>query len=126
MKFKRYSDWIDENYPTADIAYRKCEDATEEMNLVFPELIRVKGHYHDLWGHKHPHWWLKDEHGHIIDPTYRQWGDGCNGYYEELTKEPKGKCLNCGELSYHTINFCCDDCGEEFKKHLEDAGEYKL
>lgn len=40
------------------------------MVEAFPELKRVRGHYHCPWLSKaQPHWWCVDPDGNIVDPT---------------------------------------------------------
>ena len=57
---------------TAEDCYGRCAWATLAMQIAFPELIRVRGHYLCLiWGER-DHWWLTTPEGEIVDPTAAQ------------------------------------------------------
>ncbi len=65
---KKYTEWIDEKYPTPEKAKNKCNEAVRKMLCYFPELeIRVG------WCEGIYHCWLFDcDKQMIIDPTFRQ------------------------------------------------------
>lgn len=108
-----YAEWIADNFPTYESAYGHCAKATEGMVAVFPELIRVRGHYYDLsWGERE-HWWCKTADGVIVDPTAHQFPSKGMGHYEELDPNapvPTGKCMGCGEYVYNSDTFCSSSC----------------
>jgi hypothetical protein len=109
---KKYQDWIDAKCLTEN-PKRKCADWTLEMQAAFPELKRVRG-WVDTYGGENPHWWLMDEEGCFIDPTASQFvGIIAYRLYDESLGEPKGKCMNCGEWSYHAELACSDRCAYE-------------
>lgn len=112
-----YEKWIKDNVKSV---YCSCREVTEEMRKKFPELTRVRGHYHCvLWG-RCPHWWLITAEGEIIDPTASQFPSRGAGYYEpwdESKPEPTGKCLNCGDYCYNGDACCSDSCGKAFSDH---------
>lgn len=105
----------------------KCAERTLEMLQEFPELKRVRG-YVWLMGCPEPrsHWWLVSPDGEIVDPTARQFSDpgyiyaGCvlmsyEEIDEETFQEPKGKCMNCGALSYYDTYACSRACERELE-----------
>ena len=109
----RYAKWIAENVKGS--ALGRCKEVSLEMQKAFPELLLVRGHYYDpVWGER-MHWWLKTEDGEIIDPTKSQFpSKGEAPYIEwiEGSKEPVGKCMNCGEYCYDDPNVCSTECSE--------------
>lgn len=112
----KYAQWITENVTDA---YAKCAEYTLTMQQVFPELIRVRGHYDcPIWGSRE-HWWLVDpDSEEIVDPTASQFpskGVGKEWYtpHEEGSREPTGKCLNCGEYVYGISSTCNEFCHNE-------------
>lgn len=106
-----YNEWIKNNIVDS---YGKCAEKTAEMQRVFPELKRIRGHYVCPLGGRRQHWWLLTAEGEIIDPTASQFLDKgkCGEYipWDEGQREPVGKCLNCGELIYNSGLFCSDNC----------------
>ena len=111
-----YDEWIEcVGHPEG-----RCKSVTLRMKIVFPELTRVRGHYHCwVWG-KREHWWLIDPDGEIVDPTAAQFpshGAGIYAPWKEGSPEPMGKCLNCGEYVYDG-NFCNDTCRRAFMADL--------
>lgn len=96
----------------------QCAVHTELMAEEFPELTRVRGHYHcPIWGVRE-HWWLT-LNGHVIDPTAAQFPSKGHGDYVpwvEGAAEPTGMCLNCGDYCYGTS--CCEECTSEFASSL--------
>ena len=114
----KYQKWID-NYP-GDI-YRKCKEVSEEMKIVFPDLIIARGLVKLFDNGKwYQHQWLKTVDEEIIDPTAKQWI--MIEEYKEIKEEddkPVGKCSNCGEYVFgrfiNTI-FCSEDCCREFNE----------
>lgn len=68
---------------------------SEALVKANPELILVRGHYHDpLWGEQ-AHWWTKDANGVINDPTARQFPSKGTGEYVEF--DGRIQCSECGE-----------------------------
>lgn len=87
------------------------------MQKEFPELILCRGHYNG-----YPHWWLKDIHGNIYDPTKAQFEhlEFDHDDYEEYNgPDPLGKCPNCGEWiwEYHG-GACSEECYNEYANYL--------
>ena len=119
-KTSKYQRWIKE-FATGDVA-NQCAEFTKLMNDVYPELRRVCGFYHCPIVGKRPHWWLIDQNGNIVDPTAVQFPSrGVMGEYIELEGpqgKPKGRCLNCGEVSYHETYFCSDGCRDEYMSNF--------
>lgn len=107
---EKYKKWIEKNVTNP---YGACDEIAQKMELAFPELKRVRGHYHcDVWGER-AHWWLVDQDGGIIDPTAKQFpSGGCSTYkpWEEGENEPTGKCLNCGNYCYNGKSTCSKAC----------------
>jgi len=110
----KYQQWIKDNVTNPNL---QCAKYTLEMLEAFPELKRVRGYYHDFFQGRRPHWWLVKPDGYVIDPTVEQF---CLGgeyeLYDESLGEPKGKCINCGELSYYHMNVCSKKCVEALEK----------
>lgn len=100
-----------------------CAEVTEEMVEVFPELTRVRGHYHDpQWGQRE-HWWCVTEDGDIVDPTAHQFPSKGEGEYVrwiEGDPEPTGKCPECGEYTFNDDTFCSEGCGDDFDTRLRN------
>lgn len=128
---KEYFDWIN-RWNSENNPYGKCASATLEMQKVFPELKRIRGHYHCvIWGTR-MHWWLVDENNElidneIIDPTCEQFPTKGNGVYEpwiEGSPEPTGKCPNCGELCYDNKYCCSDSCDKEYAAYCNGVGRF--
>jgi hypothetical protein len=118
-----YAAWIDATYPTRESAYGQCDEATARMVAAFPELKRVRGHYHCiLWGER-AHWWCVSPEGDIVDPTARQFPSR-GGHYEpwqEGEPEPTGMCPECGGLCYEGASVCSDECGRAYTAYLNSA-----
>lgn len=116
MSLEIVNTWINSNL-TGD-PYMKCDEWTKIVLERFPELIRVRGHYCCPYADKRPHWWLKTKDGITIDPTKRQFDDnGMFGEYEEWDEsqpEPKGICMECGEISFWNQNICSKECEIRF------------
>lgn len=115
-----YTEWIS-NWLKSNEAYGACAEATLEMQTAFPELIRVRGHFHDaIWGERQ-HWWLKTKEEEIVDPTASQFPTkGVFGEYEEWEEgreEPIGKCMNCGDYVFASTGkgdcACSEHCYNE-------------
>ena len=108
----KYTDWIFLNV-TETLA--TCAEVTLQMQEVFPELTRVRGHYYcGVWGRRE-HWWLVDTEDVIIDPTAAQFPSQGTGEYEphkEGAPEPSGKCMNCGEYAFNSAGACSPECNE--------------
>lgn len=118
---EKYKKWIEENYPNKDKAHRNCYNATLRMHGVFPELTRVRGHVIELivGAHMHPHWWLVDSEGNIIDPTASQFIGPLEYFpWDENQPEPTGKCPNCGEYCYDNSFCCSEECSDEYVRYL--------
>jgi len=112
-----YSEWIEHvGHPEG-----RCEEVTLQMQVVFPELKRVRGHYYcPAWGERE-HWWLVDPEGDIVDPTKAQFPSyGCGTYiaWVEGDPEPTGMCLNCGEYVYDGSRHCNEACRRTFMLSL--------
>lgn len=109
-----YQQWITDNVTDA---YGTCAEVTQKMQLAFPELFRVRGHYFCLvWGER-AHWWLETEDGEIVDPTVSQFPSGGMGEYEqwiEGDQEPSGVCPNCSSYCYDGDTCCSEKCGLEY------------
>lgn len=107
----KYDAWILEH--VVGDGYGQCRDVTASMVAAFPELTRVRGHYHcPVWGRR-GHWWCVTASGTVVDPTQAQFPSRATGHYEpwpEGAEEPTGKCLNCGEYAYRSWTFCSDEC----------------
>lgn len=117
----QYSSWIQERFPTQEAAHCRCEQATRDMVEAFPELERVRGHYHDpMHGMRRQHWWCVAPDGTIVDPTARQFADaGLFGEYEPLDPNeptPIGRCMECGQLRYEGSPppFCSKECEKDY------------
>jgi len=114
----KYQGWIKENVTEA---YGKCVEVTKQMLEAFPELTRVKGHYHCPFDGKRPHWWLKTDQGVVVDPTASQFlSGGIMGEYEEWKEgrpEPTGKCMDCGGYCYNNSNFCTQKCLDAYSEY---------
>ena len=113
---KKYEEWIMKNYPTPDLAFRKCYEACLKMKQVFPELDIIRGQIEveepDGWiPTKTTHWWCKYK-DIIVDPTKHQYPTRilCYKPIDESKGDPTGKCLNCGNLTYNCEHFCCESC----------------
>jgi hypothetical protein len=112
-----YQAWIDKYYPTQQIAYGKCAEATLEMCATFPELTRRRGHYLCIvWGERE-HWWCEAPDGTIVDPTRRQFPSQSGHAYrpwDESQPEPTGMCPNCGDLCYDGGYLCSRKCEVQY------------
>lgn len=110
----KYSLWIEENVKDP---YGACKETTEEMQKVFPELDRIRGHYNCILRRgKRMHWWLITKEGEIIDPTVAQFPSRAYGEYipwKEGSPEPIGRCRNCGKYTYINIDWCSEKCKNE-------------
>jgi len=117
---QEYTDWIRANVPENPLG--DCLKWAEAMRAVFPELTLVRGHYYCIvWGQR-GHWWLVAPDGKIVDPTADQFPTKGTGVYEphvEGTKEPTGKCPNCGGYAYDHKTCCSEECAEAFTRYLE-------
>lgn len=112
---ERYAEWISAN--VKGTGYGECVEVTEAMAAAFPELRRVRGHYHCfVWGER-GHWWLETSSGEIVDPTKGQFPSKGIGEYvewDESQQEPTGKCPNCGGPCFGGNDCCSDECGREY------------
>ncbi len=106
----KYDTWIKQNIKNV---YGKCKNATKYMQIIFPELQRVRGYYYcTLWGRRE-HWWLITPLGVIVDPTAKQFPSKGKGFYipwNEGDPEPTGKCIGCGGYTYNHETFCGKSC----------------
>lgn len=112
------------NPSDADAVRGSCAEATAEMVRLFPELIRVRGHYG-----RTEHWWCKTATGEIVDPTAAQFGvsegtpDPIGRRYVEhregIDPEPLGKCLNCGSYVWFNAGYGGSACSAECAQELE-------
>ena len=121
------SDWLSKNNP-----YGKCEEAATAMAEIFENLTIVKGHVYCDWG-KRSHWWCVDTQGTIVDPTKSQFGS-ITEYdpWEPGNEVCAGKCMNCGEEIWVTIqsldnsvheSICSKKCEAEFEEYLKEEME---
>jgi hypothetical protein len=98
-----------------------CEEATLAMQVAFPTLTRVRGHYYcPLWGEQE-HWWLVAADGTIVDPTASQFPSAGRGMYipwDESRAEPTGICPNCGEYAYGSGTCCSQTCHAAYVAYL--------
>lgn len=105
--------WIETH--VRDSGYGRCAEVSKAMQLAFPQLTRVRGHYVcPIWGLRE-HWWLLDGET-IVDPTAAQFPSKGTGVYIPLTgdeEEPTGLCMNCGEYCYSGAYTCSDRCARE-------------
>jgi hypothetical protein len=112
---------------TAEDCYGRCAWATLAMQIAFPELIRVRGHYLcTLWGER-DHWWLTTPEGEIIDPTAAQFPSKGHGEYlpwHEGDVEPTGMCPNCGESCYDGRTCCSDSCSSAYAAYCMNPDRY--
>jgi len=115
----QYKDWIEKN--VEGDGHGKCAEVTLAMQSAFPELVRIRGHYHCIsWG-KREHWWLVDSSGEVVDPTANQFPTkGAGGYVEhdESQPEPTGMCPNCGGYCYNGSSVCDDYCERQYAAYL--------
>lgn len=118
-----YAEWIAENVAET---YGRCAEMTLAMVTQFPELRRVRGHYHcRFWGARE-HWWCVAPDGKIIDPTAAQFPSKGHGEYIEHIEgspEPTGKCPDCGGYTYKGNTFCSPECEEST---MTDLGFVKI
>ena len=126
--YSKYTQWIQDNYPTKESAYLKCEEATLKMVENFPELKRVRGlasveEPYNLPPTRTPHWWCVSPLGEIIDPTSHQYPTRIISYAEadESKGPPTGKCPNCGDLCYQSNYFCSKKCDKEYMEYLNES-----
>jgi hypothetical protein len=115
---EKYQTWIDEHVPNRGDAQGMCSSVSAKMAKEFPELARVRGHYHCLMTGCHPHWWLITADGKVVDPTASQFMTQ-GGDYEPLDEShpeliPTGKCPNCGEYAYGSNYFCSQACAASY------------
>lgn len=118
MSDHKYEAWIAENVP--EDCKNLCEEVTEVMVGVFPELTRVRGHYIDLLVGRRPHWWCVTLEGEIVDPTASQFAP-CGDYepLDESKGEPTGICPNCGDgVCYDGAGVCSDRCHHQYLAYL--------
>lgn len=132
-----YADWISELHaryakqcghcrgekPCDNVHERgRCQGATDEMVVAFPELRQVRGFVDG----SAPHWWCVEADGTIVDPTVGQfaWMD-CELEYEEYSEKkhgplPTGKCADCGDYVYDGgfHGFCNENCERSFRAYL--------
>ena len=114
-KAELYQSWIASNVQEENprgLCRAKCEQMVEE----FPELKMVRGHVTvpavEQWADD-PHWWLLTPDGEVVDPTARQFPQGCVVLYDpwdESQPEPTGVCPNCGGYCFEGGTCCSDEC----------------
>ena len=109
---QEYQNWIDAQGGEMEVMGR-CAELTIRMVKAFPELRRVRGHYHcPFWGRRE-HWWCLTPTGDIVDPAVAQFPSKGVGEYVlhvEGSAEPTGKCADCGEYTYNGDSFCSLEC----------------
>ena len=105
-----YAAWIATN--VKGDGFGECAELTEQMAAAFPELRRVRGHYHDAFWGPRGHWWLVTPDGKIVDPTKAQFPDQGGEYvpWNDGDQEPSGKCMECGSYTYNGDYFCSVGC----------------
>lgn len=77
----------------------KCKELSEQAVKDNPNLILVRGWYHEpIWNTEEEHWWTKDkETGEIFDPTASQFpSGGMTSCYTEFTGTLS--CSECGKM----------------------------
>lgn len=118
----KYAEWIKANVDGTGAG--RCKEETLAMLAAFPELTRVRGHYHDdAWGRR-AHWWLTTPDNKIVDPTWMQFPSKGDGRYEpwiEGTPEPTGYCNECGCETFNGDHFCSDQCMELCLRSMQTA-----
>ena len=104
-----YAEWIAANVTEP---YGKCAEATEAMVEAFPELRRVRGHYHDAFWGERSHWWCVAPDGQIAGRLHAQFPDIGGAYVEHNPEdaEPSGLCMTCGGYCYGGAYTCSDAC----------------
>lgn len=114
-----YSAWIKDNVVGPGTG--QCAEITAQMASAFPELRRVRGHYHCFaWGARE-HWWLEALDGQVIDPTAMQFPSKGFGMYVEFGgEEPTGMCPNCGEYIYGGGELCSERCHIEYVAYVNN------
>jgi hypothetical protein len=126
MEQNRCDRWIEDYRATHD-TFATCVDATKEMLIAFPELLRVRGDVFLSNGWLRHHWWLKEKSGEIHDPTANQFEGDYYGNarileyleHDETLPEPTGKCPNCGDgYCYNGDSVCCEECGIQYTSYL--------
>jgi len=96
--------WLLYNEPKGN-----CYEASVYMNLAFPELKMVRGHY---GGRRH--WWNVTPHGVIVDATRSQF-DFTAEYVAYCGAQVYGKCCECGGHVYVPGgHFCCEACEDTY------------
>ena len=107
----KYDAWIKANVQGTGAG--RCKEETLAMLAAFPELTRIRGHYHDDSCGRRAHWWLTTPDNKIVDPTSMQFPSKGDGRYEpwvEGAPEPTGMCVECGEDTYNDEYFCSETC----------------
>lgn len=122
-----HAKWIADKLSTCQkpVALGMCAEWTLAMQQAFPDLQRVRGHVYLRSGLERQHWWLVDSEGTIVDPTEFQFSDPDGVYrgigiaeyapWDESQPEPKGKCMNCGDLSFYQRYACSPECSQELE-----------
>lgn len=123
-----YNSWIKANI-NEEVAFARCAEWTSAMQLVFPELKRVRGHVTLSTGWVRAHWWLVDTTGRVVDPTACQFLGDYYGHartvlydpLDETQPQPTGKCHYCGGPCYNHQPVCSPDCSREYEYYLRDC-----
>ena len=93
----------------------KCKELAETAVSQKPELILVRGFYHDAFWGKQQHWWTQYPDGTVFDPSKDQFPTKGLGEYEPF--DGLCECFECGKKvkeadakfeSNHT--FCSTRC----------------
>lgn len=129
---EKYLDWILEHKKSNCAGL--CHSQSIAMQKAFPELLLVRGYV--CFNH---HWWCETPEGIIVDPTWKQFGNG-HTYraYDESQPEPIGQCFECGALLYeegaYGLNYngdglcriCSESYARETYKHSLWYNDYKF
>ena len=116
-----YKQWIAAN--VQGNGFGECAELTEKMGIAFPELRRVRGHYHDAFWGPRTHWWLVTPQGEIVDPTKAQFPDQGGEYvpWRDGEEEPTGRCMDCGSYAYNGDYFCSAACERSTVSYLNSG-----
>ncbi len=112
----RYQNWINDKCP--DKANGYCRKMTEAFTMEFPEfrMVGIQNPF-NMGGHC----WAQDSLNRVVDPTAHQF-KGIYQYDTEYAMEadefPKGKCMECGDISYYADCFCSPECLDIYSREV--------